>query len=456
MNKIWCIALTLLPLFFVINQAVCLERPQQPIEYKHPKIALTHATLIDGSGEPAKYDQTVLISGGRFIKVGSSKKLKVPAGFDVINAHNKTVIPGIIGVHNHLHLPGHPYNGSVIARLYLAAGVTTIQTAGSAFPEEELNLAKEVISGGIVGPTVVASGPYFDGAAGNPNMVNFLSEEKLRETVQEWIERGVFWFKVYRHIMPEQLMVIIDEAHKHGGYVTGHLCSMTFQQAVSMGIDGIHHGFNSLSDFREGKKYGECGGSRSYIDDLELEGEKINALLELLVKNNVFMVSTLSIYESSISHRAIADKKSLALMSDGMRGRYELMRENAKDKDLVRERRLKRIMKFEYLFHKKGGLLGSGVDAGRFVLPGFGDQRNYELLIEAGFSSEEAVQVMTKNGAKILGVDDIGLIKEGMQADFVILNGNLLRKSIVIRAVDKVFKKGSNIAQVRFLKSCEE
>lgn len=99
-------------------------------------------------------------------------------------------------------------------------------------------------------------------------------------------------------------------------------------------------------------------------------------------------------------------------------------------------------MAFEYQFFKMGGLLCSGVDAGRHVLPGFGDQRNYQLLIEAGFTTEEAIQIMTSNGAKALGRSDIGLIQSGKRADFVILNGDLKTNDGVIERVETVFKNG--------------
>lgn len=99
-------------------------------------------------------------------------------------------------------------------------------------------------------------------------------------------------------------------------------------------------------------------------------------------------------------------------------------------------------MKFEYQYYKKGGLLCAGVDAGRHVLPGFGDQRNYELLIEAGFTTEEAVQILTGNGAKALVRQDIGTIQVGKRADFIILDGNLSKDATVIKNVETVFKKG--------------
>jgi imidazolonepropionase-like amidohydrolase len=90
-------------------------------------------------------------------------------------------------------------------------------------------------------------------------------------------------------------------------------------------------------------------------------------------------------------------------------------------------------------------LLGAGVDPTGMggALPGFGDQRNFELLIEAGFSPVEAIQVMSLNGAKILGVDDrLGSIATGKLADLVVIKGNPVATPAEIRNVTIVFKDG--------------
>jgi len=93
---------------------------------------------------------------------------------------------------------------------------------------------------------------------------------------------------------------------------------------------------------------------------------------------------------------------------------------------------------------KAGGLLGAGSDPCCIsAIAGYGDQRNYELLIEAGFSPEEAVKIMSANGAKILGFDKwVGTIQPGMQADLVVVNGDVVRSPADIRKTDLVFRRG--------------
>jgi hypothetical protein len=106
---------------------------------------------------------------------------------------------------------------------------------------------------------------------------------------------------------------------------------------------------------------------------------------------------------------------------------------------------LRRAQHFELEFVRAGGILGAGVDptGSGATLPGFGDQRNFELLVEAGFSAVEAIRILTLNGAIILGEDEhIGSIEPGKLADLVVLEGDPVTDPTRIRNVRLVFKDG--------------
>jgi hypothetical protein len=414
------------------------------LKYNSKSITLINATIIDGTGSAIKHNQTLLIKDGVFISIGNEGEIKIPKNSKIIDLQGKTVIPGIIGMHNHLHIPGFPDVGEIASKLYLASGVTTIQTCGAASPYKELELSKKIAEGNVLGPEIIPSAPYITGSGGNPVMIIPKNELHLRDTIQHWLRQGVKWFKVYRHIDPNDLKIVIDEAHKNDAKVRGHLCSVTFEEASNWGIDGIEHGLNSTSDFRTNKNYGECNGGRAYMDDLDINSPEVKELQRLMVDNEVALTSTLSVFEASIPNRGYVDKRALEAMSPYLKNQY-YERRTVFDKQLndsTKSDRLKRIMQFEYQYFKMGGLLCSGVDAGRHVLPGFGDQRNYELHIETGFSTEEAIQIMTGNGAKALERNDIGTIEVGKRADLVILDGNLKEDSAVIKEVETVFKNG--------------
>ncbi|MAQ76520.1 MAG: amidohydrolase [Aquimarina sp.] len=419
-------------------------------------LLLKNVSFIDGTGTSLKRNYSILIKNGIFDTIVSTSDLNnLKTNTKIIDLDGKTIIPGIIGMHNHLHIPQFPNIGRIASKLYLASGVTTIQTCGATNPEDEISLARRIEKGEEIGPEIIPSGPFITGSGGNRNMIIPKNRKHLRDTMQYYINQGIRWFKVYRNIEPEDLEYVIDIAHDKDCKIRGHLCSVTFEEASKLGINGIEHGFNSLSDFKSDKTYGACNGSRVYIDSLNIESQEVRSLLQTMIDKKVFMTSTLSIYEASIPNRAFADPNTLPIMSPYLKELYK-SRKAKMDKMInnnTREKRLKRIMRFEYLFYKMGGLLCSGVDAGRHVLPGFGDLRNYELLIEAGFKTEEAIQIMTGNGAKALDRTDIGTIEIGKRADFVILDGDLLNKSSTIRKIDVVYKKGIAYYPIKILKN---
>lgn len=417
---------------------------QSYLKYKAGTIAFTEVNVIDGLGGPVKKNQTVIIENGQFLSIGNHGTIQIPSNALQVNLRGKTMIPGLVGMHNHLHFPQFPEIGEVSAKLYLAAGVTTIQTCGAASADEELRLSNRISNGQFPGPEIIPSAPFITGPGGNPNMIIPRNEAHLRDTMQYWIDKGIRWFKVYRNAKPEDLKTAIEVAHTNKARVRGHLCSITFKEATEMGIDGIEHGLNSTSDFRTNKTFGQCDGGREYMDELQIDSKEVIALQQQMIDNSVFLTSTLSVFEASVAQRAYADSRALKAMSPYLKGLYEERRKafDQEMKDETRLKRLKRIMAFEYQYFKMGGLLCSGVDAGRHVLPGFGDQRNFELFLEGGFTTEEAIQVMTSNGAKALDRNDIGSIGVGKRANFVILNGDLIGNSKVIEKVETVFKNG--------------
>ncbi|MGG5487867.1 amidohydrolase family protein [Gaetbulibacter sp. PBL-D1] len=441
------------------NQIINLSDSLKPyIKYNKDLLAFTNATIVDGTGKALKQNQTLIIKNGIFKEMGNDADIKIPHNATTINLKGKTIIPGIVGMHNHLHIPRFPDVGDVAAKLYLASGVTTIQTCGAASPYNELELSKRIKDAKQVGPEIIPSAPFITGQGGNPNMIIPRDTEHLKDTMKHWLDQGVKWFKVYRNTNPDDLKTIIEVAHNNQAKVRGHLCSITFEEATKLGIDAIEHGLNSTSDFRTNKDYGQCNGGREYMDDLIIDSPEVKRLQQLMIDNKVFLTSTVSIYEASIPNRAFADKRTIKAMSPFLQDQYKERRASFDKQmnDSIRNNRLKRIMQFEYQYYKMGGLLCAGVDAGRHVLPGFGDQRNYELLIEAGFKTEEAIQIMTGNGAKALERQDVGTIQVGKRADFVILNGNLEKDATLIKNVETVFKKGIGYNPESILETIEE
>jgi imidazolonepropionase-like amidohydrolase len=418
-------------------------------------VALTNVRLIDGTGRPVRDGQTILIAGERIAAVGSRTEVTIPPGARAIDLAGYTVIPGLVGLHDHMY-----YSSSAAGsmkpmlqsypRLFLGAGVTTIRTTGSVDSYQELNLRKSISEGTMPGPDIVVTGPYLQGPGPGPGAMHPLSgADDAERMVRYWAEEGVTWFKAYTQVTRAELKAAIDEAHKHGVRVTGHLCSIGFREAVGLGIDNLEHGYLDDLEFFPGKEPDRCPMDFARRNDvysqLNIEGPEVQATIRDMVSHGVSMTSTLAVIELSTPSRLVRDPRVLDALFPSVSATVDSFYRSESGKvDSTALRAYRKLMDFERAFVKAGGLLGAGSDPCCLgVIAGFGDQRNFELLVEAGFSPEQAVAIMTANGAKILRLDrDIGTVEAGKQADLVVVRGDLAASPRAIRDVVTVYRKG--------------
>ena len=399
-----------------------------------PLIALTNVKVIDGTGAPAATNQTILIRGERIVEVGPSRSVEVPANAEVLDLTGHTVIPGLIGLHDHSYYTGGlgraaqlSFSGS---RLYLASGVTTIRTTGARYPYAEINLARQIEAGQMIGPTMFTTGPYLTGEQGSQTMIHLQGPEHARRVVRYWAEEGVSWFKAYTWISRAELGAAIDEAHKLGVKVTAHLCSVGYREAVALGIDNLEHGLFANSEYTPGKRPDECPpGFRNLLADLDVNGPEVQATFRDMVDQGVAMTSTLVVYEMSVSERPPIDERVFDVLAPEIAEEVrEISIQRREGQGAIDPALFAKAMEYERAFVDAGGLLAAGVDPTGYgaAPPGLGDQRNYELLLEAGFSAPEVVQIMSANGAKVLGIDDdVGTVEAGKVADLVVIEGDL-------------------------------
>jgi imidazolonepropionase-like amidohydrolase len=415
-------------------------------------VALEHVAVIDGTGTAVRADQTIVVEHGKIRAVGPSGTVTVPPGARVLDLPGHTVIPGIIGLHDHM------YYGSAVAgtrsmltsypRLFLAAGVTTIRTTGSLDPYQEINLRAAIDRGTVVGPDIIVTGPYLQGRNSSVSWMHEMnSPEDARRLVRYWSEEGVTWFKAYTQITRDELRAAIDEAHKHGMKVTAHLCSVGFREAVDAGIDGLEHGLLTDTEFWPGKQPDVCpvATDSAQYDALDIDGPDVRRTIDDMVSHHVALTSTLAVFELYSPSRIPLDPRLYEALAPGAATVVRAWYDTARHKNDAAERiAFSKAMAFERAFVKAGGLLGAGSDPCCLTeIAGYGDQRNFELLVEAGFTPEQAVQIMTSNGAKILGISDrVGTIAAGKQADLVVLDGDLVSRPATIRNVTTVFRRG--------------
>ena len=438
---------------------------KQFVSVEAPVVALTGARVLDGTGAPARSGQTVVIRDGRIAAVGDDGSVDIPAGAEVMDMTGHTLIPGMVGLHNHMFFMGaggRQAQGSFTSpRLYLAAGVTTIRTTGSVSAYADLNVKANIEGGREPGPRMHITAPYVTGPSpALSDMAQVNSPEEARRFVAYWADEGATWIKAYTTIERDELAAVIDEAHRRGLKVTGHICSVTFQEAVDLGIDNIEHGFGTATDFDPRKQPDECPPNSMVVvgDQGDPSGETARAVILKMVEAGVGMTSTMAVIEPFVKGREVMDERTLEAMAPEVRDAYvETVEQIAANPNWpFTEDHLQKGMTFERGFVEAGGVLAAGVDPTGIggAIAGFGDQRNYELLIEAGFDAPTVVRIMSANGARILGVEDeLGTIEAGKLADLVVLNGDLAADPGVIENVTIVFKDGVGYDSAKLIAS---
>jgi imidazolonepropionase-like amidohydrolase len=421
------------------------------IKIDAPVVALTNVRVIDGTGAPAKEGQTIVIRAGTIAETGDSTRVTAPDGATVIDLAGKSVIPGLVMVHEHLYYPTGPqvYGqlGQSFIRLYLAGGVTTMRTGGNVNGFMDLKLKALIDEGQQPGPAIDATAPYLNGPNPFLQMYALKSEEEARRHVAYWADVGATSFKAYMHITRAQLGAAIAEAHRRGLKVTGHLCSVTYAEAADLGIDNLEHGFLASTDFVSDKKPDSCpgqGAGQRTIGELDENSGAFRALVKKLVDRKVALTSTLTVFETFTPGRPLPP--GLEILAPQLKDQFQQTHaRTAQNQQSNYIKLFPKGMALERAFAKAGGLLIAGTDptGSGGVVPGFANQRQIELLVEAGFTPVEAISIGTLNGAKYLGRDErIGTITTGKQADLVVIAGDPSKVIADIRNVETVFKQG--------------
>jgi Amidohydrolase family len=443
------------------------QKPNDVTEFvsvNAPVFVLNHVRVIDGTGAAAKEDQAVVIANGKIQSIGPSASVQIPQGAQTMDRTGYSMIPGLVGMHDHLYYtdsiavqlangridePGLfvaelPYTAP---RLYLAAGVTTLRTTGSLEPYTDLKMKSRIDAGLMPGPSIDATAPYLEGAPTIfAQMHELTGPDDAKRMVDYWAAEGMTSYKAYMNITREELGVAIEAAHAHKLKLTGHLCSVTWPEAIALGIDDFEHGpVFADTEFAADKKSDVCprGGDMAWLP-LDVNGPQVQGLIQNLVAHHVAVTSTLPVFECGVPGRPKLQRRTLEAMSAESAQSYLTARAQV-PMDTPMTSLMRKEMDFEVAFVKGGGLLLGGPDptGNGGVLPGFGDQREIELLVEAGLTPLQAIQVLTENGAMYLGrQDQIGTLAAGKQADLVLIKGDPSKTIEDIEKVETVFKAG--------------
>src|SRR5947207_9411344 len=426
---------------------LAVDAALQPfVKVEAAALALEHVRIIDGTGASPREDQTLFIAGGKVVG-------QAPGGAHRIDLPGRTVMPGLVGMHDHLF---YPMGGAIFGemaysfpRLYLAAGVTTIRTAGSVEPYTDLEVKRAIDEGKAPGPTIFASSPYLEGQGSFAVQLNALKDtDEARKFVNLWADQGATSFKAYNTLTRAELGAAIQAAHKRGLKLTAHLCSIGFTEAARLGIDDLEHGLLVDTEFFPGKKPDQCPVPREAYEDLAKMSPtdpRIATLIAGLVKRKVAITSTLAVFDAFTEEgfrRALTPAVLEAVSADT---RARLLQAHISRNPALWPGLVKLEMAFERAFAQAGGLLLAGCDptGNGAVLAGHGDWRDVELLVDAGFTPLEALKIHSLNGAIWLGQQDrIGTIAPGKDADLIVVAGDPSKTIADVEKVEIVFKQG--------------
>jgi len=432
-----------------------------------PAKVLQHVRIIDGTGAPALEDQTIVVEGSKITRIG--RDAAAPANAEVLDLTGYTVLPGLVGMHDHLYYlqrPNADADGSEpptllpqmtfsAPRMYLANGVTTIRTAGSVEPYADINARKLIDAGTLIGPHIEPTAPYLQGPSDLFMQMHTLTgPDDAIAFVNFWAAAGDTNFKAYMHITRAELGAAIKAAHALHLKVTGHLCSVTYPEAAELGIDNLEHGFFVNTQLDPDKQPDQCSretGSAT-LAKMTPDSPEAAALIKLLVDHHVTITSTLPVFEANLAGKPVLRSKALATLTPQALEAYlysRNRRNTAPDSPATQRgaTNYKNAAQLEHKFVEAGGMLMAGLDptGNGATLPGFGDQHEVELLVmDDGFTPSEAIKIATLNGATYLGQQDrIGSIAVGKDADMMIVKGNPSARITDIENVEIVLKDGT-------------
>jgi imidazolonepropionase-like amidohydrolase len=411
------------------------HRPAGPVVFRN-------ATLFDAETGRSRPGTTVVVSGNRIQAVGPDGSVAVPQGAQVIDAAGKALLPGLFDMHVHLGLVDGP--------MHLAAGVTSVRDLANdtvVFPQ----VAREWNAGTKVGPRVVVMAGFIDGSGPftGPTGLRADTPEQGRAHVKWYADHGYTHIKLYSSLNPELVPVIVEEAHRRGMRVSGHIPEgMTAEQAVRAGFDEVQHAnmlvLNFLSDTLDTRTPQRFSGPAQEAALLDLQSPRVQAFIALLRERGTVLDPTLNAFEQLFTARQGEVDPVLAAIATrlpptvqrGLRGGGlpvpEGMDQRYRDS-------FRALLNLTAMLHRAGVQIVPGTDA----MPGFALHHELELYEQAGIPASEVLQIATLGSARVAKREaDLGSIAPGKLADIILVDGNPMEHVTQIRNVELVMKDG--------------
>jgi imidazolonepropionase-like amidohydrolase len=403
-------------------------------------ILLGDANVFDAESGKIVPHQDVIIVGNRIAEVGPHWPRRRSAA-EFIDATGKTLLPGLWDMHAHV--------GDNDGLLNLAAGVTSVRDLAND-TESLLARRQRIIDGKEIGTRIVLAG-IIDGRGPfqGPTKVLVSTEAEARAAVDNYKRLGYVQIKIYSSIKPELVPAIIDEAHKNGLRVSGHIpAEMTAAQCVELGYDEIQHvNFLILNFFPEVKNTNTTPRLTEPAmrgAALDLTSPQVQSFIKLLQDHHTKLDLTLSIFEDMYLNRAGQIPRGFQPIASRLppqvrRGLLTTGLTPPAGMDDTYRKSFAKMMDLAGLLYRSGIPIEAGTDS----MAGFALHRELELDVQAGIPASQVLQNATLNAARIMSLDkDLGSIVPGKLADVILVDGNPAANISDIRKTVLVVKDG--------------
>jgi imidazolonepropionase-like amidohydrolase len=386
--------------------------------------AIVGGRLIDGTGKPAVENSVVILREGKIVAAGPAASTPVPEGAQVVDAHGKSVLPGLWEMHAH-------FEQVEWGPIYLATGVTTARDVGN--EKEFIVAARDAIASGKgIGPRLVMAGVVDGSSAMSLGMIRVDTPEQAREQVQKYHAAGFQQIKIYSSVKPDIVPVITAEAHRLGMTVTGHIpLGMDAIQGIKAGMDQINHVEYLTEVMIDPKSH-----------TIDADSPQVISVLKLLKEHHTVVDPTLALLEI-ITHPL---DRPVSTFEPGITRVAPELREGLETMGVPAARaqaagaQFNALLETVRILHQAGIPMVAGTDQ---AVPGFSVDREIELYVKAGFTPTEAIQAATLVPARAMGMEqESGTVEPGKRADVILVNGNPLENISDIRKVDTVFSGG--------------
>jgi imidazolonepropionase-like amidohydrolase len=436
---------TLLKVQEEIESARAASLARQFIHHPSGDLVIKNVSVFDSVAAKTVPAQRVTVRGERIAIVEPEHGQSTAPGAQVIDGAGKMLLPGLWDMHQHLFADN--------AFLDIAAGITTVRDLANSI-EELGKLKKRIEAGEQIGPRIVLAG-FIDGPGPYEGPVKVLAAtpEEARKQVDRYADLGYVQIKIYSSVKPELVPVIIEEAHKRGLRVSGHVpAGMIAEQFVRDGADEIQHMnfvflnfWPEVTETRTPARFTEPGKRAASLD---LNSPQVNDFVALLKQHHTVIDPTLTIWEATYVDRPGNISEEDAYMFQrlplqvqrGAKMAAEALPTPDAATDQLYRASFGNFVRMVKKLYDNGITVVAGTDLGK----GYSLHRELEIYSAAGIPAPEVLRLATLTAAQVMQRDgELGSIAPGKLADMILVNGDPTTNISEIRKIDTVIKGGA-------------